>query len=184
MNFINNLDDKIYNALFSIQSQGLTGTMISISFCASTITLIGLVIALIFLLKEKKYSRFIALNLLVSFLLNRLLKIIFRRQRPGRIQFVTEKGYSFPSGHAMISFAFYGFIIYLIYKNVKNKKIKNTAIILLSLLIFLIGISRIYLGVHYVTDVLGGFVFGAIYLFVFIKYVYNANPKKKEIKKK
>ena len=179
MNFINTIDDKIYMLLFNLQNQFLTGTMLTISFFASTITLIVISIALAFILKEKKYSRFIMLNLLLAFITNRVIKYIVRRQRPGRIQIIEEKGYSFPSGHTMISFAFYGFIIYLIYKNVKNKKIRNISIVLLSLLILLIGISRIYLGVHYVTDVLGGFVFGFIYLVLFIKYLYNKEIKVK-----
>ncbi len=183
MEFINSVDDKIYLLLFNLQSQFLTVTMITISLFASTITLIAVSVLLLIILKEKKYSKFIALNLVLSFVINRILKYIVRRQRPGRIQFVTEKGFSFPSGHTMISFAFYGFIIYLLYKNMKNKKIRNTVIALLSILVFLIGISRIYLGVHYVTDVLGGFIFGAIYLFLFIKYVYNAKPIKKTNKK-
>ena len=173
MNFINILDDKIYNLLIAFQSQGIKQTMMFISFLASTVTLVVLSIAFIFLIKEKKYSKFIILNLVLSFLANRVLKFIFRRPRPERIQILAEKGYSFPSGHAMVSFAYYGFLIYLIYKNIKNKKIKFSLIIFLSILILFIGVSRIYLGVHYVTDVLGGFVFGFIYLMLFIKYLYN-----------
>ena len=184
MTFINNLDDKIYYMLFNMQSPFLTKTMIIISFLASALTLIALSIALIIILKEKKYSRSISLNLILVYILSYVLKYIFRRPRPGRIQFVTEKGFGFPSGHVMVSFAYYGFIIYLVYKNIQNKKIRNTVITLLSILLFLVGISRVYLGVHYVTDVLGAYVFGFIYLFLFIKYVYNKKPEKTEKTKK
>lgn len=173
MNFINNLDNKIYELLIKMQNMATTEIMIIISFFASTVTLIALSIALLVILKNKKYSKFIALNLILSFLTNRILKFIIRRPRPPRIQIVEENGYSFPSGHAMISFAFYGFLIYLLYTNIKNKKIKYPLIVFLSLLILFIGISRIYLGVHYVTDVIGGFIFGLIYLILFIKYVYK-----------
>ena len=89
------------------------------------------------------------------------------------MKLVKEGGYSFPSGHAMVSFGFYGFLIYLAYKKINNKKIKYPLIISLALLILLIGISRIYLGVHYATDIIGGFIIGFIYLIVFIKYFYN-----------
>ena len=71
----------------------------------------------------------------------------------------------------MISMAFYGFIIYLIYKNIKNKYLKWISIILISILILMIGFSRIYLGVHYVSDVLAGFLFSISYLIVYIKII-------------
>ena len=71
----------------------------------------------------------------------------------------------------MISMAFYGYLIYLIYKYVKNKYIKWISIILLSILIWAIGISRIYLGAHYTSDVFGGFLISISYLVIFISTV-------------
>lgn len=174
---INTIDNAIYEAIIKIMNSNITAGMIFISFLGSAITLITLAIASIFLLKDKKYSKLIILNLTLSFILNKVLKLIIARPRPSRLRLVIESGYSFPSGHSMVSFAFYGFLIYLISKNLKNKKIKYPLIALLSLLILLIGISRIYLGVHYVTDVLGGYIIGLIYLIVFIEVI-----KKKKIK--
>ena len=174
---INTIDNAIYETIIKIMNSNITAIMIFISLLGSAITLITLALASIFLVKDKKYSKLIMLNLALSFILNRILKLIIARPRPPRLRLVIENGYSFPSGHSMVSFAFYGFLIYLINKNLKNKKIKYPLIILLSLLILLIGISRIYLGVHYVTDVLGGYIIGLIYLIVFIKVL-----KKKKIK--
>ena len=90
-----------------------------------------------------------------------------------------KHGYSFPSGHSMISAAFYGFLIYLIYKKVKNKKLKITLIIVLSILIVSIGISRIYLGVHYTSDVLGGFLLSISYLILYTNIVNSIVDSKK-----
>ncbi len=180
MTAINNLDNQIYNLLRSIENANITCIMIFISYMGSAIALVVLSIGLYILIKNKKNSKFIVLNLILSYFLNETLKLIIRRQRPPRLQIIAENGYSFPSGHSMISFAYYGFLIYLVNKNIKNKKIKTPLIVFLSLLILVIGISRIYLGVHYVTDVIGGFVFGFIYLFLLIKYVYNYKKVKQK----
>lgn len=173
MNLINLIDENIYNLIMNLRNERITAVIMFISFLGSSISLIILSIAQIFLNKDKKDAKFITLNLIFIFLLNRLLKLIIARPRPSVLSLVQENGYSFPSGHAMVSMAFYGFIIYLINMNIKNKKIKYPIIIILTILIFLIGISRIYLGVHYATDIIGGFVIGFIYLLFFIKYVYK-----------
>ena len=103
--------------------------------------------------------------------LNQLLKRILQRPRPTEFRIIEETGYSFPSGHSMVSMAFYGYLIYLIYKYVKNKYVKWILIALLSILICTIGVSRIYLGVHYTSDVLGGFLVSISYLILFISTV-------------
>lgn len=177
MNFITTIDDSIYNLIIKMLNTNVTAIMTFISYLGSAVTVITLSIGFIFLFKNKKYPKFIILNLVLVFLLNKILKLIVARPRPQVLRLVLENGYSFPSGHSMVSMGFYGFLIYLTYINVKNKKIKYPLIVFLGMLILLIGISRIYLGVHYATDVIGGFIIGFIYLVVFIKYLYNKKIK-------
>ena len=128
-------------------------------------------IALFISIKNKKIRLSIFSNLVIITILNQLIKRILQRPRPTEYRIIEETGYSFPSGHSMISMAFYGYLIYLIYKYVKNKYIKWISIILLSILICVIGISRIYLGVHYTSDVLGGFLISISYLIIYISVV-------------
>lgn len=128
--------------------------------CLSIITII-----LIIFIKNQKLKLLIPINLISITILNQLFKFILKRPRP--TEYVS--GYSFPSGHSMVSMAFYGYLIFLIYKNITNKTLKWIMITLLSILIILIGISRIYLNVHYTTDVLAGFLISIVYLILFVK---------------
>lgn len=135
------------------------------------IFLIILTIVLFLVIKNKKIGASIFSNLVIVTVLNQLLKNILQRPRPTEFRIIEETGYSFPSGHSMISMAFYGYLIYLIYKYVKNKYVKWISIVLLGILICSIGISRIYLGVHYTSDVLGGFLISVSYLVIYISAV-------------
>ena len=130
--------------------------------------LIATAVLLLILIKNKKIGVSICINLVLITALNQLLKQILQRPRPTEYRIIEESGYSFPSGHSMVSMAFYGYIIYLIYKYVENKYVKWILISLLSVLICLIGVSRIYLGVHYTSDVLAGFFVSISYLIIYI----------------
>ena len=152
----------------------ITPIMKLITFFGGATCLIGLTIILFITIKNKKIGLLIGTNLIVITILNQIFKFILQRPRPTENRIINENGYSFPSGHSMISMAFYGFLIYLIYKYVKNKKLKYISITLISVLIIFIGISRIYLGVHYTSDVLAGFLFSISYLII---YVLIANNK-------
>lgn len=125
---------------------------------------------LIILIKNKKTKLLIPSNVLLVTAINLIIKEIVKRPRPSVNRLVNVSGYSFPSGHSMASIAFYGYLIYLIHQKISNKYLKWLLIIILSILILLIGISRIYLGAHYVSDVISGFLAGAIYLILFIRY--------------
>lgn len=135
------------------------------------IFVISLTAILFFTIKDKKIGASIVANLGIITLLNQIIKFIMQRPRPTEFRIIEETGYSFPSGHSMVSLAFYGYLIYLIYKYISNKHLKRALIIILSILICIIGVSRIYLGVHYTSDVLGGFLISLAYLIIYIELV-------------
>lgn len=174
---MNAFDLNIYNFVFSFNSTVFTLFMRVISSFASATVIIATLICILVLFKNKKVFLNFAGIALISKIINVIIKNIVKRPRPDLIfRLSFESGYSFPSAHTMVATCFYGFIIYLILKHVKNKKVKSFSTLLLSILIFLIGISRIYLGVHYATDVIAGLIFGIIVLVLFIKFIYLKHP--------
>ena len=164
------IEDVMDNDIMAFDEKGYF--IISRYLMSDTMTSITSIILLIFL-KNKKTGICIAINLGLSALVNFTIKQIIQRPRPVGHRIIDESGYSLPSGHSMVSMAFYGFLIYLIYKNVKNKYLKTVLIVLLTILIISIGVSRIYLGVHYVSDVLAGFLVAIAYLVIFIHAINN-----------
>ena len=162
------IDLFIYKLIvLSMRNNVLTFIFKIITNLGGAYCLIIIAILCAIFIRNKKIAFAIPINLILSTMLNLLLKNIVERPRPIGYRLINETGYSFPSGHSMISAAFYGLIIYFIWKNVKNTKLKYISCILLSLLIVLIGISRIYLGVHYASDVIGGFIISIAYLIIF-----------------
>ncbi len=94
-------------------------------------------------------------------IMNQLVKFFFQRERPDNIEhLITQGGYSFPSGHAMGSVIVYGALLFLIIRTYSSWKVILPAILVLVPLIGLIGFSRIYLGVHYPSDIIGGYSLG------------------------
>ena len=166
-NKIIGLDNNIYLLLNNLENSILTNFFKIITYLGSAYILIFLAFISLFFIKKNNKYKYISINLALAFLFNQILKNIFRRTRPLFKHLVKESGFSFPSGHAMVSFCFYGLIIYFIHKsNLKHKRIYE---ILLIVIIVLIGLTRIYLGVHYFSDIIGGFLFGLLYLLLFIR---------------
>lgn len=153
------LDRFVYNMLMSIKCTNVTNVFKIITTLGNTRFIIfsNIIIVIFYAFIKKNSLLLIPFSSILSPIINNILKFIFRRPRPDEIyRLITESNYSFPSGHAMISILFYGSIIVLINRsNIKHKKVLNTLIILI---ILLIGITRVYLGVHYVSDVMGGYL--------------------------
>ena len=167
-NKISFIDSSVYNFLISFKNDSLTNFFRFITKFSNVAFLVIFVLIVLLILRNKD-AVFVIFNLIFLRLLNYVIKVIIRRDRPNILRLIKIGEYSFPSGHAMISMGVYGYLIYLIYKKIKNPYIKYLGIIILSLLIILIGISRIYLGVHYFSDVVAGYTLSLIYLIIFIR---------------
>lgn len=169
------IDEKIYSFISKFISNNITTAVKFITFLGSATVVIGVTVLSLIFIKDKKVGLFMSIDLVVITIFQYILKFVFQRNRPIGINLVEETSYSFPSGHSLTAMAFYGFIIYLIYKS--NLKYKKIYVIALSILILLIGLSRVYLGVHFITDVLGGFTFSLFYVIIFIntikKYLFR-----------
>jgi membrane-associated phospholipid phosphatase len=163
-------DNRAFTFFASIVSDVNTNIMEVFTFLGTHYFLIPanlLMIAyFLFIRKHKWYSIKIPVISIGSLVIMSLLKQIFHRERPLGPLLDEAKGLSFPSGHAMMSFVFYGLIIYIIWEEVHNKALRYFLAFLLLLLIFFIGISRIYLRVHYASDVCAGFSLGLLWLVI------------------
>lgn len=152
-------DEPVYNTIISFRSSGLDTFMRFITSFSNPVIIIFLCsLSLIFLFIKKRWPIALVSTSLISVIFNQGIKNIVKRPRPLKLRLIEESGYSFPSGHAMGSMAFYGFLILLISKSKINKYFKMVLILILSVLILLIGVSRVYLGVHYPSDIVGGFI--------------------------
>ena len=153
-----------------------------------------LVISMIWLFVKRKNlwgMRFYFITVAGGGLLNLWLKSFFERERPNVNRIIEAEGFSFPSGHSMGSMTYYGFLIYLVLRSKRKPYSKFGLGILLCLVILLIGISRIYLGVHYPSDVMAGYMAGSVWLVLCISlleiiYLYKGNKYQstKSIQKK
>ncbi len=116
-------------------------------------------------------GRCVCANVIGALILNQAIKFLIQRPRPDGFRLATETGYSFPSGHSMISMAFYGLLIWMIWKHEKNNILRHVRCWLFVIIIVMVGVSRVYLGVHYASDVIGGFCASVLWLAFFTKIV-------------
>ena len=159
------LDSSISHWLYAIREQWLVLVFMGVSELASTITIIALSAILAILLAYRRrwnYVAGLAISIGVSGIITYALKEIIARTRPVGIAAYIENGFSFPSGHATFVVAFYGFILWMLWMVFEPRQ-KKIAAIVFTALVILVGFSRLYLGVHYLSDVLAGFAVGGIF---------------------
>ena len=156
------IDDPIRSEILSWRTDWLTSIMKTITYLGNwqIITLICLILLAI-RKTRKTYGVPLSIGALGVSLANKGIKALIMRPRPDIAEFLIEQGgWSFPSGHSITSMFFFGMAIWLIRKNVQSRKIANVLTVLLTIPLVLIGVSRVYLGVHYPTDVLAGWCLG------------------------
>ena len=163
------LDGQVFSLIHHIHYDWLTSFFKIITYLGSAVVLGGIVLFVLIFAHNKFIGISMGINLFLVSMLNLLLKNIFLIPRPDTITLIEEHGFSYPSGHAMVSLAFYGFAIYLINMKMKASIMKKLIMGLLVLFIILVGFSRIYLGVHHFSDIIGGYIISLAYLILYIK---------------
>ncbi len=166
------MDKAVFDFLSAhVISDKLTGIMKTVTYFASaTFLKIGYAILVLVYLVQKNFKRCIEIAVigLGGFMVNYFMKMWFRRMRPDDPLIDPLQNFSFPSGHATSAFIFYGLLVYLIWKTRIATWIKYVAGSILLLFSILIGFSRVYLRVHFSSDVLGGFCIGFSWLLLAI----------------
>ena len=154
-------ENSVYTVLARHINPTLTYIMTGITNLGSTVAIITIIFVLLVLpFTRTRLGVPVAFNAIVSSVLNNVLKIIISRDRPDILRLVAETGYGFPSGHAMNNAALYAIITFITFGITKNNKVRILVLFGGALIAFLIGASRIYLGVHNAGDVLAGWVMG------------------------
>lgn len=177
------IDESIHNFIIRFSSEMTTKFMKIFTFLGSTPFIIGLCILVFVILlykKQKEYAYKCAGILIISTLINNIVKVIVRRPRPEYIT-VVENTFSYPSGHTMASVTLYGFLIYFILKSKISKTYKIIFSVILGIIPLLVGISRIYLGAHFFSDVFGGALLSSM-LLSSIDIIYDKTINRKKSK--
>lgn len=163
-------DTVIREAFYSARSEGLNSVVTVLTHIGDTRRIVILCLILLILpWTRKTYGLPVSMGAIAASSLNHFLKSIFQRPRPDvSMHLIEQGGWSFPSGHSITSMVVFGLLIWLVQRNVKNKKAANVLTVLLAIPWLGIGLSRIYVGVHYPTDVLGGWCLGLVILMLMI----------------
>ena len=186
---IAHFDSAVIEFVQGLEAPWLTSIMkvftwIGSGYVVTAIALVGFIV-LYFVLRYR-HQAFLLLTVVTgSILLNKALKSYFKRERPEIHRILDANGYSFPSGHSMMAFALYAIIAYIAWRNLKTTMSRVALVLFTALMIIIIGTSRIYLGVHYPSDVVGGFAVSALWVTIAISvYAYFQNKRKKTVSRR
>jgi membrane-associated phospholipid phosphatase len=177
-------DKKIFDLVDPLETESRTRIMLAISFFGNHIFLVPanlLLVLYFFIRKNKRLALRVAIVAISSVLVMSFFKFIFHRVRPENPLVPGITNFSFPSGHSFMAVAFYGLLIWLAAMDMVNKKTERVVMVILILLILAIGFSRIYLRVHYATDVIAGLCMGTAWLFFCLWIADKIEKSKKKI---
>ena len=164
------LDRAAYNLfVIKLRSAWLTEIMEGFSSLASPIVIAMMFVMVAAFAPGRRPGLCAAVNLACVVLINQALKYIVQRPRPEGFRLVSEVGYSFPSGHSMVSMAFYGLCAWMVWTYERDHIMRWVCCLAFALTIVAVGISRIYLGVHYASDVIAGFCVSLAWLCVYTR---------------
>jgi membrane-associated phospholipid phosphatase len=187
---LRHFDDGTRAAVHQFASPFLTSSMLGISFLGSTLFLTGLTVVVVLCFALRRWKReaiLFGVTMVGAASLDVTLKNVFHRARPVPFfDIVAPKSYSFPSGHALASFCFYGALAAILTTRIKKRKAQVVMWTISAVLVFLIGLSRVYLGVHYTTDVLAGFAAALIWIMTvgFVEQRLASRRRKKTLTEK
>ena len=178
------IDSAAYAVIVErLRADWLTPVMEAVSALATPVSLVVFLLVIVAFAPGKRPGACAATNLVLVFLLNQALKFAIQRPRPDGFQLAVEQGYSFPSGHSMVAMAFFGLLVWMVWHYESDRATRIGCAIAFSLVIVLVGVSRIYLGVHYASDVLAGFCVSlawlAIYTRVAVPLFLETAPKRR-----
>ena len=169
------LDTLAYQVFVeTLRSDALTPFMEAFTSLASVVVLAVMAAVIAALAPGKAPGWCVAVNLVCVVVLNTVLKVIVQRPRPAGFRLISESGYSFPSGHSMVAMAFFGLLIWMVWRYHRRDVMRVVWCICFGLVIAMVGISRIYLGVHYASDVLAGFCVSLIWLIFYTRVIAPA----------
>lgn len=169
-NELNKLDRLAYWLVVEhLRFDWLTPVMEGFSALATPITLLVLLLCVAAFAPGRRPGWCCTVNLILIVAVNQILKFIIQRPRPDGFRLVSVSGYSFPSGHSMVSMAFFGLLAWFVWKYEKDKRMRNALCFAFAAIIVMMGLSRVYLGVHYATDVIAGFCLSIIWLALYTR---------------
>ncbi|MEK7452864.1 MAG: phosphatase PAP2 family protein [Patescibacteria group bacterium] len=185
MSAIEQFDNAVQDAIFSLREENLNSIMIFITYFGDKeiIFPLSFFIILYFFLK-KKYEFLIALLTSISIIsvIVYSIKLFFYKPRPSLADaLILESGFSFPSGHVAVAIVFYGILSYFVFISAKRNFEKISSILLFVIMVFLITFSRVYLGVHFLSDVMASMIFSTVWL-GFLIYLLEIKRKQEVVR--
>jgi undecaprenyl-diphosphatase len=176
-------DINVANLFFAFRDAELIAIFLRITLLANWQIVMSLALmttALCWLWGKRIYIMPLWITIAGAELFNSLGKLVFHRLRPS-VAYYVEKSFSFPSGHSTMVVAFYGFVVYLLFREIKKRRYKTTVLFLGIVIILAIGLSRLYLGEHFLSDVWGGYLLGLLWLIIGISITEWLFHKKRVI---